>query len=247
MLKKALAVTLCSAATLAWAEPQRTLLTHENQFPELGQLEVGYQFQQREFNTFNYRSHSAQARFGLWENLTLNLDVPWVQRDEDFAEDEDGAGDVVLGFDLLAYEDVFTYPYVIPHIEIGFPTGDDDKGLGSGETMYAFGVSIGTVVYDVLHYVLDLTYAANYDALATEEDDVFMGSLSLIWELSDRFNWTLEGGMVDYQDTDDEPFIVGGGFAYKWTPNFQTSFFYGGWQEDSEEDTTLNARATYTF
>lgn len=247
MLKKALAVALCSAATLAWAEPQRVILTHENQYPELGQLEVGYEFQQREFNTFNYRTHSAQVRYGLVDKLTASLDVPWVQRDEDFEDDQDGIGDVVLGFDLVAYEDVFTYPYVIPHVEVGFSTGDEDKGLGTGESMYAFGISFGTVVYDVLHYVLDLTYAANYDALATDEDDIFAGSLSLIWELSEQFNFSLETRLIDFQDTDDEPFIVGGGMAYKWSPDFQTSFFYGGWQEDADEDSTLNVRATYTF
>ncbi len=247
MLKKAAAVALCSIATLAWAEPQRTVLTHENKQPELGQLEVGYQFLQREFNESNLRSHSAQARYGLWENLTASLDVPWVSRDEDFGTDQDGIGDVVLGFDLLAYEDVFTYPYVIPHLEIAFPTGDEDDGLGTGETAYSFGFSVGTVVYEVLHYVLDFTYAANYDALATDEDDAFLVALSMVWDISDRFALSLEGGIIDYQDTDDEPYILGGGMAYKWSPNFQTSFFYGGWQESPDEDSATSVRATYQF
>lgn len=248
MFKKALTVVLCSAATVALAEPQRVLLTRENQFPALHQLEVGYEFQQREFNDLNYRTHSAQARYGLIENLTARLDVPFVMRDADFESDEEGLGDIKLGFDLLAYEDVFSYPYIIPHLDIGFATGDEDKGLGTGETSYTFGLSVGTVVYEVLHYIADVSYAVNHDALASADDDVFMASLSVMWTLSEKFALSLEGRLLDFQDTDNEPYLIGGGMAYRWTDDFQTSLFYGGWQEsETGEDTLLSVKAALQF
>ena len=237
-----------SLMTTARAEETRAFWTTENKFPELGQAEVSYWFEQNEYEDFVYRSHSALLRYGLIENVTARLDVPWVQRDEDFAADADGLGDVGLGFDLLAYEDIFRYPYVIPHVDIAFPTGDDDDGLGTGETMYMFGVSIGTVVYDVLHYVFDASYAMNYDARATEEDDVFMGSLSLIWDISDRFSVMGEGRIMDFQDTSDQPFLIGAGMTYGWTENLYSSFFIGNWQEsDFGQDQELMVRASYTF
>lgn len=247
MLKKATIAALCCASTLAWGEAQRALLTHENKYPELHQLELGYEFRQREFEDFQFRTHSAQARFGVWENLTAILDVPWAQRDNDFGDDESGIGDVEFGLDLVAYQDIFGYPYVIPHVAASFSTGDEDEGLGTGETMYLFGVSIGTVVYEVLHYVLDVSFAQNYDAKASEEDDALLVSLSLLWDLSDRFNVAAEGRVVDLQDTDDESYLIGGGFTYEWTENFQTGFFYGGWQESDDEDRVLSVRANYTF
>lgn len=87
------------------------------------------------------------------------------------------------------------------------------------------GVSIGTVVHDVLHYVLDASYAMNYDARATEEDDVFMGSLSLIWDISERFSAMGEGRIMDFQDTSDQPFLIGGGMTYGWSENLSSTFF----------------------
>lgn len=251
MFRKILMVTVLSAAALvsqARAEEARALLTTENKFPELGQVEASYLFEQNEFDTFVYRSHSALLRYGLAENITARLDVPFVQRDEDFLSDADGLGDVSLGFDLLAYEDIFGYPYVIPHIDVGFATGEEDDGLGTGETMYMFGVSVGTVVYEVLHYVLDLSYAANYDARATEEDDVFLGSLSIIWDISDRFSVMGEGRMMDYQDTSDQPFLLGGGMTYDWTESLSSTFFLGNWQESTfGQDQEVLFKTSYSF
>ncbi len=251
MLRKILLVSACAALStlsLARAEEARALWTTENKFPALGQAEVSYWLEQTEYDDFVYRSHSALLRYGLIENVTARLEVPWVQRDEDFLEDADGLGDVQLGFDLLAYEDIFRYPYVIPHVDVAFPTGDEDDGLGTGETMYMFGVSIGTVVYEVLHYVLDASYAMNYDARATEEDDVFMGSLSVIWDISPRFSVMGEGRIMDFQDTSDQPFLIGGGMSYGWTENLASTFFIGNWQESSfGQDQELMFKTSYSF
>lgn len=251
MLRKILLVSVLSALAVlpaVRAEEARAFWTVENKFPALGEAELSYWFEQNEFEDFVYRSQSALLRYGLLENVTARLDVPFVQRDEDFASDADGLGDIGLGFDLLAFEDIFGYPYVIPHVDVAFPTGDEDDGLGTGETMYMFGVSIGTVVYEVLHYVADFSYAQNYDARATEEDDVFMGSLSLIWDISKRFSVMGEGRIMDYQDTSDQPFLIGAGMAYSWTENFDTSFFIGNWQEsDFGQDQELMVKASYTF
>ncbi len=248
MSKKLLIPVLFACATLAGAESQRTAITTENKFPELGKLELGYDFKNREFDDAKYRIHEAVARYGLIENLTARLHVPFVSADPDFGDKEQGIGDVQLGFDLRAYEDIFRYPYVVPHLDVAFSTGDEDKGLGTGETMFMFGVAIGTMTHDQFHWVLDVSYAANYEALATEEDDVFMVGLSWVWDISDRFSISIEGLVQDFQDTDNEPYLIGGGFAYKWTPAFQTRFFMGGWQEqESGEDLAFNVNAAYSF
>lgn len=248
MLKKLLIPVVCVCATLANAEPQRTALTTENKFPELGKVEVGYDFTNHEFDDGKVRVHEGVVRYGLVENLTARLHVPAVSADPDFGSKEQGIGDIQLGLDLRAYEDIFGYPYVIPHLDVSFSTGDEDKGLGTGENMFMFGVAIGTKTHDQYHWVLDVSYAANYDAKGGDEDDVFMVGLSWIWDVSERFSVSIEGLVQDFQDTDNEPYLIGGGFAYKWTPNFQTRFFMGGWQEqETGEDLAFNVNATYGF
>lgn len=246
MLKKVIAVVLCSTCSLALAEQQRVTLTHENKVPALHQLELGYDFEQTEYTDLQYRSHALQARFGLIENLTARLDVPYVMRDEDFASDESGLGDISLGFDLVAHQDVFSYPYVIPHVDIAFASGDDKKGLGAGDTSYVFGFSVGTVVYDQLHYVADLSYAVNHDARASDEDDAFMASLSMVWDVNERFAVSGEGRVLDFQDTDTQPYLLGGGMAYSWSESLLTKFFLGTWQKGGNgEDLVINVSAAY--
>ncbi len=251
MFRKFLMVSALTALALAGtarAEDARAFLTTENKFPETRHLEVGYGFEQTEFDALLYRMHAAQLRYGLLENVTARLDLPYVQRDEDFGDDTSGLGDVQLGFDLLAYEDIFRYPYVIPHLDVAFATGDEEEGLGTGDAMWKLGVSIGTVVYEVLHYVLDLSYVSNYDAMASDQDDVFMGSLSIIWDVSDRFSVMGEGRFMNFQDSDDQPFLVGGGMSYDWTEKLASSVFLGSWHEnDFGQDQEVLFRTSYTF
>ncbi len=248
MLKKLLLPVLCCAATLAYAEPQRTALTTENKFPELRHLELGYDFSNREFSDYEYRSHELVARYGLVENLTARVHLPFDTYRPDYGSNETGLGDVRVGLDLVAYQDVFTFPFVIPHAEVGFSTGDEDKNLGTGENMYKFGVAFGTKTHEQFNWVLDVSYAANARAKAADEDDIFEVAFSWVWELSESFALSVEALIRDYQDTDNEPYLIGGGFAYKWTPAFQTRFFMGGWQEqESGEDLVINVNAAYSF
>ncbi|HMP74853.1 MAG TPA: transporter [Kiritimatiellia bacterium] len=248
MFKKLLIPALCGVASLAIAEPQRAVLTTENKFPELRQLEVGYDFTSTEYDTSKFRSHEFVARYGLLENLTARLHVPFNTIDPDFGDKEEGIGDVRLGLDLVAYQDVFSFPYAIPHVEVSFPTGDEDKNLGTGDNMVKVGLAIGTVTHEVLHWVADFTYAINTDSKAAVDDDIFSAALSLIWDVSDRFAVSGEGLVQDRENTSSNPVLLGAGLNYKWTPSFQTRFFMGVWNDSADgEDIVLNFNAAYTF
>ncbi len=248
MLKKFLIPALCAASTFAGAEPQRAFLTTENKFPEIGALEIGYDYTGREFDTLKYNSHSFVARYGLIENLTARAHVPFDSRKPDFGSDQQGLGDVVVGLDLVAYQDVFSFPFVIPHLDISFPTGDDNKGLGSGDTLLRFGVAVGTKTHEQFNWIIDFSYASVYDAKASEKDDVFEIGFSWIWEISDQFTFNLEALFQHAEDTSSDAVLLGGGMNYKWTPALQTGVFLGEWtNQDSGEDKVLNITAAYTF
>ncbi len=248
MSKKLLIPALCAVASLAWAEPQRTFLTTENKFPETGKIELGYEYTGREFETLEYNSHSAVARLGLFENLTARVQAPFVNRKPDFGDSESGVGDVTLGLDLVAYQDVFSFPFVIPHLDVSLPSGDEDKGLGSGDTLIKFGVSIGTKTHEQFLWVADFSYASAYDAKASDKDDQFDIALSWLWELSDRFTINLEGMVRRMEAYDSSSVLLGGGMTYKWTEALQSGVYFGAWNSnDSGEDQLLKVTTSYAF
>ncbi len=227
----------------------RTLFTTENSFPETGQLQAGYEFQNREFELDgSIESQAVSLRYGLMENVATRVRVPFVSIEDEFGGDESGMGDVILGFDLLAYEDIFRYPYVIPHLDIGFATGDEEVELGGGETMIKFGVSVGTVVYDVLHYVADVSYAMDYDVVGEPTDDAMIGSLSMIWDISERFSLVGEASVTSLDELGEEQFTAGGGMTYAWSEKFSTTFFAGMVDDEfSGEESMVSLKANYTF
>jgi len=206
--------------------PMRTTLTSENKFPETGQLELGGFFQHAEqTEDLEQDSFGVYARYGLWENVTFGAAVPFV--DSEFNDESNsGLGDVVLSLDLLAYQDIFRYPFVIPHVDVGLPTGDEDEGLGTGETVINFGLSVGTKVYDQLTYVIDLSYAFN-GALDVPGDNVAYLSGSLVWDISDRFAAFVEGRAYDKNTLDDYPYLVEAGLSYMLTRDVMITG-YGG-------------------
>lgn len=248
MSKKLMIPALFAVASLAWSEPQRVFLTTENKFPETGKLELGYDYTGREYETLKFTSHSAVARLGLVENLTARVQAPFVNHEPDFGDSESGVGDVVLGLDLVAYQDVFSFPFVIPHLDVAFPTGDEEKGLGSGDTLVKFGVSIGTKTHEQFVWVADFSYASAYDAKASEQDDQFDIALSWLWELSDQFTFNLEGLVRRMESYDSSSVLLGGGMTYKWTPALQSGVYFGAWNSnDSGEDQLLKISASYAF
>lgn len=210
--------------------PMRTTLTRENKYPEVGQVELGGFYTHAEQDELDQDIVGVYGRLGVWEFVTLQADVPFV--DSEFGEgdeSESGMGDVVLKLDLLAFQDIFRYPYFIPHVDVSLPTGDEDKGLGTGETGVTIGMSVGTKVYDKLTYVLDVAYAINrFAEKATEDDDdVFMVSLSIVWDVSDRFALLTEGRVIEENSFGNIPYEIKGGMAYRITPDVQIAA-YGG-------------------
>jgi hypothetical protein len=250
MFKKAslsLAV-FCTVAAWAGAEPQRAFLATENKFPERGAMEVGYEFIGREFDTLKYNRQSLFARYGLIENLTARVHAPYDTLKPDIGGDESGIGDVTLGVDLVAYQDVFSFPFVIPHLDVSLPTGDEDKGLGAGDTLIRAGVAVGTKTHEQFMWIVDVNYASAYDAKAAKKDDVFEAALSWIWELSERFTLNLEGMFQHAEAVDSNAVLLGAGMNYAWSPHLHTGVFLGRWNEnDTGEDQLLNITAAYAF
>lgn len=250
MMRKIIVVLAALLITAGWAlaEPGRLLLSTENKMPDLHQLEAGLLFNYAEIPAVfpdygdNEEYYAAPyLRFGLLENLTVVGRVPFVSVDPEFGDGESGLGDVSLGFQLLAFEDALRYPYVIPYADVSFPTGDEDKGLGTGETMVKLGAAVGTTVQDVFHYVADISYT-----VAGGDYENYAGlSLGFIWDLSKKFSLLLEGNVRDLDYEGDSYTLFGqAGMTYRATKALMFGV-YGG--AGDVEDTSISFKTSYTF
>lgn len=246
-----LAAVLVSGS--AYGEARRTAFTWENKMPDAKQLEVGLVGAYREIpDEFRGDTDSRDEytggpylRYGLTENLAAFAEFPFTYIDPRAGDSDQGPADASAGFEFVAWEDVFGFPYILPHVTVSFPTGDEDKGMGSGKTLVTAGASVGTTVEDVFHFVVDGSYT-----FFREEENVAEFSGSLIWDLSDQFSLLAEAKVTDEQKKEgkdtNHPLYFLGGMSYRANDNLQFSV-YGGGSKHADEDVLAGAKVSYSF
>lgn len=221
----------------SYTGPMRTLLNRENKYPESGRGELGLgvdRFSLKDLDA-SVTDVSLSGRFGIWENIVAGANVPFTSTDV-FGNDESGLGDLSLDLDLLAFQDIFRYPFVIPYVTVQLPTGDEDKGLGAGETVYETGISVGTKVYDAITYLVGISYLVNgFQDAAGDGEDAYAISGSLVWDISDRFAVLGEGRIYEELSyMDSQPYEALGGLAYRF--GLKSSFaVYVGQADDGSD------------
>ncbi|MFT5122859.1 MAG: hypothetical protein ACI9TH_003924 [Kiritimatiellia bacterium] len=255
MISKAfLTVTLGGLFSLpmaALAESQRTEFTKENWFPNNELWEVGARLKLVEFNdqgeqfsTSDYNTYMAvpYARYGLTDDLSLDIAIPVGVAERDVGSDDSGLGNIEIGLQLRAHEHVTDYPFVIPHAELILDTADSDTLLDDGRDGVNFGVSVGTRRNDILIWVADVGYSVRSD-----RENSLQASLSLIAEVNDRFSFIGEARVTDEDDAEnDTPVRFLGGLAYDWSRSLQVSLYAGG-AVNSDEDVVTMLKSSYSF
>ena len=239
-------LTLGALGTRAFAEPQRTVFTVENQFPRWEQIETGARLRFVESTvgatTFERTEVVPYLRYGIREHIAVQVGVPFVDLSPDFGSSETGIGDVEATFQLRAYEDIFGYPYIIPHLTVTLPTGDDDKGLGNGDPVWTAGISYGDKLYNHVSWVLDARYRINPNS-----DNQAMASASLLWHVSPELDFLFETRWMNNAGAfgDSSEVQILGGMIYNWTRDVQMGVHAGAGSEDT--DAIGLFRLSYSF
>lgn len=225
------------------AESMRTVLTKENRMPRPWQAELGAEatYLDLKNDAGDVTSIAPYLRYGLGDKLAVVGTLPYLSVNPTFGKDEDGIGDARLGLEFLAYESLFGYPWVLPHVTVIFPSGDEDKGLGTGNTEVQFGVAIGTTVYDVLHYSLDVRYLMN-----DSEKNIPSAAVSLVWDLDRQFSLVAEMEISDSISGGSNPLTYLAGMHYKATRDLQFGL-YGGTTQNTDVDTIIHGKIAYSF
>jgi len=230
----------------ASAEPQRALFSHENNFPRWEQFEAGVEFNMAELEAsvgmVDVWDATPYIRYGLLDNLAARVDVPYRNVDPDFGDSESGLGDVEVELQLLAYEDIFGYPYYIPYVNVSLPTGDEDKGLGEDDVVVTPGMAYGGRIRDWIGWVIDVGYRINPD-----RDNQFLVSHSYLWDISEDFTLLTEVRYEEESEGDeDSKFLLTGGFSYNWSRKLQMAV-HAGSGISGETDVLGQVRFTYSF
>ena len=270
MLKKSL-ITVCTLGLMAggaFAEEQRTQLTKDNAFPDHGQVEVGAQLDFIEFNDnsesfgtsdSNLTRASLYARYGLTENLVVDVKVPFDDYDPDLGSGESGVGDIEIGLQLRGFEDIFDYPFIIPHITYDAGNGEEAVPGGSGDDTVTVGLSIGTVTSGFFDHIGNhgdnqITWVADlsYDVNGSAENSAVFG-VSIIWDLDEQFAIGIEGNIrenledeVAVGKKDESPSLILGSIHYQASENLELSF-YAGAGKDSSADSIVGVKTAFTF
>lgn len=248
-------------ASVASAEPVRTLFTMENRLPEQLGVELSVQGIFAGFDA-EYSTDDAviyqvgpAARFGITDRLALTAWVPFAGWDFSHEKDKSGIGDVHTGLQFLFFEDIFDYAWIIPYVDVRWATGDEDDRLGTGTTGATFGISAGTTTYDCLHWGAAISYGIN-DAINFTDDDVAMGAVSLIWDLNEMprvYGGVLSSLFAEVQLRDDAPkkdsdcwVRCHAGLAFRANDLFTISGFFGTTTDDAM-DYYGGGKASFSF
>ena len=248
MKKLMLGVVMVAVAVAAQAEPIRTLLTKENQLPEKGQTELGLFANTQQYDNNAGYSEIPYVRYGLFGNLAAYAFVPYneTRYKNGFGLNQNGFGDMGIGFELLAYEDIFKFPYVLPHLEFRFPTGDKDKGYSAGDVSILGGVTVGTKTWECVNWAVDVTG----EHLTTNDPglkaDTIVVSGSIVWDLDEQFSVVAEVNGSDQDYPAGHPLTYEGGMVYKPIESLMVGV-YGGRTIHTGEDWNGTVKIAYSF
>ncbi len=235
-------------ASTAYAESIRTMLTKENRTPRLRQAEVGSEALYYEYENADEIAVIPYLRYALLRDLVVFGKLPYRSIDPDFGRSESGLGDASIGMELVAYSDLFGYPWFMPHAEVFFDTGDEDKGLGAGDMEYLIGIAAGTTVNRKFHFAADARYR-----IVDDDDNIPSIAGSLVWELDRSFGIIGEIEVSRRKDRDEfgdqedsHPLTFAGGFYY--IPRRDWTFtVHGGTVRHSDLDVIIRGKVAYTF
>lgn len=109
-----------------------------------------------------------ELEWALTQRIGLVVEVPMAQVNPDTGATEDGFGDLALGARFLLVD---TDRFLMSgNLEISFPTGDEDRGLGSGEVGLSPSLSMW---FDLDHWVTLSTQVGTEHGVESGDSEFF--------------------------------------------------------------------------
>jgi hypothetical protein len=196
---------------------------------------------------------AALVTYGLLDNIDLVLGVPYQTfrvKAEGETFSDDGLADVTVELKWRFFEaDRGSYA-LKPAITL--PTGDEDKGFGTGKVTYGL-TFIASRQFEPVDLHLNLGYVRNEFKLAADKEelrsDIWQASLAAVRGLTDNLDLVGNIGIerAEERDSNKHPAFALAGLIYSVTDNLDIDFGVKFGLNSAETDLTLLAGLAWSF
>ena len=219
------------------------------------QLELNGQYDWDKDNSedVSVRSTGGQAlamlSYGIAENVDLILGLPYLwgkaEANEITVYDEKGIGDATLEAKWRLFEKDGFSMALKPGIS--FPTGNDDKGLGTGK-LGGHIFLIGSKELGSWAFHANLGYIRNEND-ADERKDIWHASLAATWEVVKNLKLAADIGVErnTEEESSNNPAFLIGGIIYSITENLDVDLGVKYGLTEPEADISAMAGVTFRF
>jgi hypothetical protein len=191
---------------------------------------------------------------GIFDTLDIICGVPyqWTRADEDgtITSEEEGIADIDLELKWRFFEQNGFSLALKPGITI--PTGDEEKGLGTGKVGYG-ATFIATKEFDPFSLHLNLGYAHSEYKLDEDKDgkrkDIWHVSLAGVYKISDDLQVGANIGVEKNPDKESstDPSFALIGLIYSITPDLDVDLGFKAGLSGTETDAALLTGLTMRF
>lgn len=186
--------------------------------------------------------------YGITDELEITSDIPMVFFDPKGDNNQEGIGDISLRPELFLITEDKYIPAVSFAGTVKTHSGDEDRGLGSGETDYSLSLQFSKDFSPLkCHFNLGYTFKGQPEGEAV--DDVIFYNLGFEYKLNGRID--LVGELVGQTNSDpaanSEPFECLVGFIYSAGENIALDFGIGTGLTSASPDLRVTSGITYSF
>lgn len=241
--------TLCLFTIAANAEWQRTVWLADTLTPDQGkfQTELWGSYGKADNGDYTDMAFSPLLYYGVMDNLSVEGRVDYWGYDVDGGDSENGLGDMSLKARFRFLDEAKSAIDLAAFGYVWLPTGDDDKGLGTGTFEPGAGLSAAKTFGPVVA-IAEVSCNAIIDSDEGEEDGQLYGGIEGAYILSDQLNINvfIDRATSRWKDTDDPSYA---GFGARFLPQDQwellANWAYG--LTDSAYDWTASMAVGYEF
>ena len=192
---------------------------------------------------------AATLSYGILDHVDLVLSLPYLwgkEKENDIVVyDEDGISDASLEAKIKVFEKEGFSLALKPGISL--PTGDEDKGLGTGK----FGGQIFLIASQEVEpftFHVNLGYVRNEND-ADERESIWHASVAAVWEVVKDLSLVANIGVERNPDgeADDDPAFLIGGIIYSINENLDIDLGMKYGLTDSEADISALAGLAFRF
>jgi len=186
--------------------------------------------------------------YGITDRLEVTVDIPIAFTNPKDGSTEEGVGDISIRPEFLLIEEQESLPAISFATTIKTQSGNNDKGIGSGETNYSLSLQFSKN-FDPWTYHLNTGFTFVGEAEGENLDNVIFYNLAIEYSVNDKLDvmGELIGETNSDPSSDDEPFEFLLAFIYALSEKTALDVGVGAGLTDASPDFRATSGLTYGF